>query len=377
MNFEEGERYIVALRNLKDARRQDDRGPAGVPRLPRRHRRPPTPTSRRAAPHIEAALRHARRGRHRARRPLPRLGLHRRERAQPDRARAHHPRRRVRAARRHEPGRPAVQGTAPPFTANPDLPDRRHRRADAGRRATSARPDRAAASRVPCYLEPAGCPPGSRVRHSARTACRSASRATRTLASFICNIPRVAVDGPRSTRPRPSLYGHGLLGSAGEVDRGQRRGDGERAQLRLLRDRLDRHVARRTCRTSLTLLQDLSNFPTLADRVQQGILNFLYLGRLMIHPTASRDPAFQSSGDAGDRHRAPLLRRQQPGRHHRRRAHRGGAGLRPRRARRAGDELLDAAAPQRRLRPVRPRRHRGRSTRRRALRPTRTSSSGR
>ena len=28
----------------------------------------------------------------------------------------------------------------------------------------------------------------------------------------------------------------------------------------------------------------MSNFPQLADRVQQGMLNFLYLGRLMIHP---------------------------------------------------------------------------------------------
>ena len=32
------------------------------------------------------------------------------------------------------------------------------------------------------------------------------------------------------------------------------------------------------------ILQDLSRFPTLADRVQQGLLNTLFLGRLMIHP---------------------------------------------------------------------------------------------
>jgi hypothetical protein len=31
-------------------------------------------------------------------------------------------------------------------------------------------------------------------------------------------------------------------------------------------------------------LSDLSNFPTLVDRVQQGELNFLFLARLMIHP---------------------------------------------------------------------------------------------
>ena len=33
---------------------------------------------------------------------------------------------------------------------------------------------------------------------------------------------------------------------------------------------------------------DLSRFPTIADRLQQGILNFMFLGRAMIHPTASR-----------------------------------------------------------------------------------------
>ena len=45
-----------------------------------------------------------------------------------------------------------------------------------------------------------------------------------------------------------------------------------------------------------TILADLSNFPTLADRVQQGMLNFLYLGRLMIHPQGlGANPAFQTA----------------------------------------------------------------------------------
>jgi hypothetical protein len=34
----------------------------------------------------------------------------------------------------------------------------------------------------------------------------------------------------------------------------------------------------------LTILQNLSNFPTLADRAQQGFVNQLYLGRWMVHP---------------------------------------------------------------------------------------------
>src|SRR5204862_6538697 len=34
----------------------------------------------------------------------------------------------------------------------------------------------------------------------------------------------------------------------------------------------------------VTILHDLSGFPTLTDRVQQGMLDFMYLGRAMIHP---------------------------------------------------------------------------------------------
>jgi hypothetical protein len=46
----------------------------------------------------------------------------------------------------------------------------------------------------------------------------------------------------------------------------------------------------------VTILTDLSSFNTLADRVQQGMLNFLYLGRLMIHPQGlSTDPAFRTA----------------------------------------------------------------------------------
>ena len=51
--------------------------------------------------------------------------------------------------------------------------------------------------------------------------------------------------------------------------------------------------------TVLTILEDMSNFPQLADRVQQGLVNFLYLGRLMIHPDGfSSDPNFQVGGQS-------------------------------------------------------------------------------
>ncbi len=49
----------------------------------------------------------------------------------------------------------------------------------------------------------------------------------------------------------------------------------------------------------VTLLQDLSKFNTLVDRTQQGYVNFMYLGRWMIHPQgASSHPAFQVNGQS-------------------------------------------------------------------------------
>ena len=45
------------------------------------------------------------------------------------------------------------------------------------------------------------------------------------------------------------------------------------------------------------VLHDLSRFPTLADRLQQGFLDFLFLGRALVHPGGfAADPAFQDGG---------------------------------------------------------------------------------
>ena len=55
------------------------------------------------------------------------------------------------------------------------------------------------------------------------------------------------------------------------------------------------------------LLSDLSLFPTLADRGQQALLNFLYLGRLMKHVDGlSTHPAFQDDQDRSVMDRSQL-----------------------------------------------------------------------
>ena len=107
-------------------------------------------------------------------------------------------------------------------------------------------------------------------------------------ANYTCIIPRAALsdgaDVNAEVHPaRASLYGHGLLGGASEVNQGQ------------LQDLASEHnfvfcatdwigMATEDIPNVATILADVSNFPSLADRSQQGMLNFLVLGRLMIHP---------------------------------------------------------------------------------------------
>ncbi|MEC9363886.1 MAG: hypothetical protein VYC42_11755 [Pseudomonadota bacterium] len=116
---------------------------------------------------------------------------------------------------------------------------------------------------------------------------------------FQCEIPRTAVgsfdDADTWLRPAtPTLYGHGLLGSKGEVGGGS---------TRRLRDQNFMHcaidwvgMASRDVPSVLTFLLDMSFFPTLPDRAQQGMVNWHVLTRLIKHPDGlASDPAFQTA----------------------------------------------------------------------------------
>ena len=122
----------------------------------------------------------------------------------------------------------------------------------------------------------------------------------------------------------------------------------------LCASRLDRHVRRRRAQHDLDPRRTCRAFPELADRLQQGFLNFLFLGRAMIHPKGfASSLAFWDAGGPADRHAQALLLGRQPGRHRGRGADRGRARLHALGADRAGDELQPAAHALDRLRPVR------------------------
>jgi hypothetical protein len=145
---------------------------------------------------------------------------------------------------------------------------------------------------VPCYLTN-GCAPGGQFTFDARG--RPELHGT-TTAQFTCRIPRSALDPAEPPPARPSLYGHGLLGRATEVNASNVRSMANEHNFVF-------------CATAwagfsvddlpnvISAISDFSRFNTLADRMQQGFLNMLFLGRLMIHPQGlSSHPAFQKNG---------------------------------------------------------------------------------
>jgi hypothetical protein len=178
-----------------------------------------------------------------------------------------------------------VAGKAPTFTINavtdltPAEDDRIARRVDG-------------TMTVPCYLTN-GCAPGGQFTFDGKGL--PVQHGT-TTATFTCRIPRSALDAADPPRARPSLYGHGLLGSAGEVNAGN------------VRSMANEHnfvfcatawagFASEDIGNVVGAISDFSNFNKVADRMQQGFLNQLLLGRLMIHPQGlSANPAFQKNG---------------------------------------------------------------------------------
>ncbi|MDQ6749119.1 MAG: hypothetical protein M3010_13570, partial [Candidatus Dormibacteraeota bacterium] len=110
-------------------------------------------------------------------------------------------------------------------------------------------------------------------------------------ANYICNIGRAAFEGHRQVRPVE--YGHGLFGGAGEVNSDPQRTMA--ARFDMMYCATDWYgMASADIPNAVIALTDLSRFPMLTDRVQQGELNFLYLARLMIHSRGfGANPAFQ------------------------------------------------------------------------------------
>ncbi|HEX8754091.1 MAG TPA: hypothetical protein VF731_11815 [Solirubrobacterales bacterium] len=144
---------------------------------------------------------------------------------------------------------------------------------------------------VPCYLFPS-CEPGGTFHLGPGEAPQQNGTWE---ANFDCIIPDSATTGAAKTA-RPSLYGHGLFGSASEVASSPQRALAQGHDMVFCATNEIGMSSEDQGRT-LGILNNLSGFPQLTDRLQQGMLDELYLGRAMINPAGfASSEAFTQDG---------------------------------------------------------------------------------
>ena len=152
---------------------------------------------------------------------------------------------------------------------------------------------------VPCFLVKDGkgdCSPGASMNYRSKKGLwvpAQKSGATYQ-AKFACNIPWVALERPGTARP--SLYGHGLLGSIGELNQGQLKKMAQEHDM-VFCATPEIGMSAEDVPNAVTILKNYSTFNTFPDRLQQGMLDGLLLGRLLIHPQGLGSSAnFQADG---------------------------------------------------------------------------------
>jgi hypothetical protein len=165
-----------------------------------------------------------------------------------------------------------VEGSAPPFVVTQTTDFTTDENANIAREVQGQ-------FLVPCYLNLPGCPPGATMSFAPGSDTPLRLPGNTMAANFDCLIPRAAAGKPA----RPSLYGHGLFGSAGEVTAGNVEAmANEHDFVFCATDWIG--MSESDLPNAFSVLADLSRFNTLPDRMQQAYLNFMFLGRLMIHP---------------------------------------------------------------------------------------------
>lgn len=142
---------------------------------------------------------------------------------------------------------------------------------------------------TPLYLTDGGKPGGRLVLDPNGRPERQSGTFT---AQFLCNLPPASATTPA----RMAIYGHGLLGDLTEVN-----GDLTRkmsAQHNVAYCATNWYgMASEDIPNAVAVLGDLSKFASIPDRIQQGFLANLFLGRLMKHPQGfSANDTFRFAG---------------------------------------------------------------------------------
>ena len=147
---------------------------------------------------------------------------------------------------------------------------------------------------VPCFLFPSCAPGGTMLLNAEGNPIQNGVWP----ANFDCIVPVSATTGAGESA-RPSLYGHGLFGDASEVESGPQRSLSQAHDIvQCATDEIG--MSESDIGSVVQALQNLSAFPKITDRLQQGLLDELYLGRAMISSTGfTTNVAFHQDGTAG------------------------------------------------------------------------------
>ncbi|MHB1568685.1 MAG: hypothetical protein ACYC0H_05725, partial [Solirubrobacteraceae bacterium] len=149
---------------------------------------------------------------------------------------------------------------------------------------------------VPCYLLACGAAtqPGFHYSSHALYATPTQIPGSVATTNFECVIPTSAT---AAAPARIVLYGHGLLGSANEVATSTGIGEITTSYDMVYCSTDFWGLANSDTPNDAAALTNINLFPAVIDRLQQGALNMLFLGRLMLNPAGlASNPAFQQGG---------------------------------------------------------------------------------
>jgi hypothetical protein len=184
------------------------------------------------------------------------------------------------------------QGTAPAFTVNEQTENP----------ATGIAREIFGTFQVPCYLTTPTCAQGGSFNYASSNpnAVPKQMAGNMATAPFACIIPSGALTKPA----RASLYGHGLFGDDTEIEASNVEAMSSEHDFMfcatewwgLANDMSGRPGTETNIPMDAGVLTDLSLFPAAGDRLEQSMVNTLYLGRLMRNAGGfATSSAFQGS----------------------------------------------------------------------------------
>jgi hypothetical protein len=148
---------------------------------------------------------------------------------------------------------------------------------------------------VPCYLVTCGeaATTGFHYSSSKWNALPAQSAGNVATAQFECIVPITATP---LNPARIVLYGHGLLGGHNEVQAAPQEALAAGYNMVICATNWW-GLASADTPLAASAVANLNQFPVIVDRLQQGVLNALFLGRLMLNPQGfASNPDFQLAG---------------------------------------------------------------------------------